>query len=36
MEDKLIIARKAKRTIDYIEKTIYNIPNNYKILKNSL
>ena len=33
MEDKLIIARKTKRTIDYIEKNIYNISNDYKVLK---
>lgn len=33
MEDKLLIARNVRKTINYIEKNIYNFPNNYKILK---
>lgn len=36
MEDKLIIARKAKRTVDYIEKNVYNIPNEYKVLRDRI
>jgi len=33
MEDKLLIARNVRKTINYIEKNIYNFSNNYKVLK---
>ena len=33
MEDNLIIARNVRKTINYIEKNIYNFPNEYKVLK---
>ena len=33
MEDKLLIARNVRKTINYIEKNIYNFPNNYSVLK---
>lgn len=36
MEDKLLMARSAKKTINYIEKNIYNFPNEYKILKDKI
>jgi len=36
MEDKLLIARNIKKTIEFIEKTTYNFPNNYKVLKDNI
>ena len=33
MQDKLIIATNLKKTINYIEKTVINYPNKYKVLK---
>ena len=33
MNDSLLIARNVKKTINYIEKNIYNFPNEYKVLK---
>lgn len=33
MNDNLLIARSVKKTINYIEKNIYNFPNEYKVLK---
>lgn len=33
MEDKLIIAKNVRKTINYVEKNIYNFPNNYNVLK---
>lgn len=36
MEDKLIIARTAKKTINYIEKNVYNFPNDYQVLKSRI
>ena len=36
MNDNLIIARSVKKTINYIEKNVYNFPNEYKVLKDRL
>ena len=33
MNDKLIVAREVRKTIEYIEKNIYNFPNSHKVLK---
>ena len=33
MQDSLLIARCVRKTINYIEKNIYNFPNEYKVLK---
>ena len=33
MNDNLLIARKVRKTIEYVEKNIYNFPNEYKVLK---
>ena len=33
MNDNLLIARSVRKTITYIEKNIYNFPNEYKVLK---
>ena len=33
MQDSLLIARNVRKTINYIEKNIYNFPNEYKVLK---
>ena len=31
MNDNLLIARKVRKTIEYVEKNIYNFPNEYKV-----
>lgn len=36
IDDNLIIARKAKKTIVFIEKNIFNFPNEHIILKNKI
>ncbi len=36
MEDNLMIVRSAKKTLNYIEKNIYNFPNEYIVLKNRI
>ena len=36
MNDNLIIARTARTTIRYIEKTTINFPNKYSVLKNNI
>lgn len=36
MQDKLLITRKIKKTIDYIEKAIENYPHRYNSLKNKI
>ena len=36
MNDNLIIARSVKKTINYIEKNVYNFPNEYKVLKDRI
>ena len=33
MQDNLLIARNVRKTIEYVEKNIYNFPNEYKVLK---
>ena len=33
MNDNLLIARSVRKTITYVEKNIYNFPNEYKVLK---
>ena len=33
MHDSLWIARSVRKTITYVEKNIYNFPNEYKVLK---
>ena len=33
MQDNLLIARSVRKTINYVEKNIYNFPNEYKVLK---
>ena len=33
MHDNLLIARSVRKTINYVEKNIYNFPNEYKVLK---
>ena len=33
MNDNLVIARSVRKTITYVEKNIYNFPNEYKVLK---
>ena len=33
MSDNLLIARSVRKTINYVEKNIYNFPNEYKVLK---
>ena len=32
MQDNLLIARNVRKTIEYVEKNIYNFPNEYKVL----
>lgn len=36
MQDKLIVATNLKKTILYIEKTVINYPNKYKVLKDKI
>lgn len=36
MHDNLLIARKVRQTISYIEKNIYNFPNSHIVLKNRI
>ena len=36
MKDNLIIARQVKKAINYIEKNVYNYPNNYHVLKDRI
>lgn len=36
MQDKLLIATRVKKTIEYIEKAIYNFPHTEVILKNKI
>lgn len=36
MQDKLLIATKTKKTIEYIEKAVCNFPNTQYILKNKI
>ena len=36
MKEELIIIRNIRKTINYIEKTVYNFPNNYKVLKEKI
>ncbi len=36
MEDNLLIARSVRKTINYIEKNIYSIPNEYKVLRDRI
>ena len=36
MYDKLLIATKLKKTIEYIEKTVENYPNRESVLKNKI
>lgn len=33
MNDNLLISREVRKTIEYIEKNIYNFPNSHKVLK---
>ena len=35
-EEKLLIARSARKTIRYIEKNTENFPNKYYVLKNKM
>ena len=36
MKDKLLIINKIKKTITYINNSIYNYPHNYIVLKNNI
>ena len=36
MNDNLLIARSVRKTITYVEKNIYNFPNEYKVLKDRI
>ena len=36
MQDKLLIVTNLKKTIMYIEKTVINYPNKYKVLKDKI
>ena len=36
MSDNLLISRHVRKTIEYIEKNIYNFPNSHKVLKDRI